>query len=400
MYSYKNTMCSWHDRACKEEKIMKFTTACIHGGGPNDATGAVSPALYLTSTFAHPGLGQSTGWAYTRESNPTHARLEKVLSTLEGGTDALCFSSGMAAIDAVMRLFAPGDHIITGFDLYGGSFRLFQTTYEPLGLSFTAVHTSNLKAVEAAISPATRAIYLESPTNPTMEITDLEALSELAHQHHLLVIVDNTFLSPYFQQPLTLGADIVLHSGTKYLAGHNDLLAGFVISREADVAARLRTIYKTTGALLSVFDAWLMLRSLKTLPVRMKQHQENALYLAQWLEQQPLVEKVLYPGLPDHPGYAIQKKQAKGFGGMISFYVKSPEAAKTILEKIQLIQFAESLGGTESLLTYPITQTHADLAPEEAEAKGITHTLLRFSVGLEDKEDLRDDLAQAFAQCE
>jgi len=211
--------------------------------------------------------------------------------------------------------------------------------------------------------------------------------------------VDNTFLSPYFQQPLTLGADIVLHSGTKYLAGHNDLLAGFVISREQEAAARLRTIYKTTGAVLSVFDSWLMLRSLKTLPVRMKQHQENALYLAQWLEQQPLVEKVLYPGLPDHPGYAVQKKQASGFGGMISFYVKSPEAAKTILGKIQLIQFAESLGGTESLLTYPITQTHADLTPEEAEEKGITHTLLRFSVGLEDKEDLRDDLAQAFDQC-
>lgn len=274
---------------------MKFTTACIHGGGPNDATGAVSPALYLTSTFAHPGLGKSTGWAYTRESNPTHARLEKVLSTLEGGTDALCFSSGMAAIDAVMRLFAPGDHLITGFDLYGGSFRLFRTTYEPLGLTFTAVHTSDLKAVEEAITPATKAIYLETPTNPTMEITDLEAISELAHKHGILVIVDNTFLSPYFQRPLTLGADIVVHSGTKYLAGHNDSLAGFAVSREAEVAARLRTIYKTTGAVLSVFDAWLLLRSLKTLPVRMKQHQENALYLAQWLREQPLVERCCIP---------------------------------------------------------------------------------------------------------
>ena len=383
---------------------MKFTTACIHGGGPNDATGAVSPALYLTSTFAHPGLGESTGWAYTRESNPTHARLEKVLSTLEGGTDALCFSSGMAAIDAVMRLFAPGDHLITGFDLYGGSFRLFRTTYEPLGLSFTAVHTSDLEAVEKAITPATKAIYLETPTNPTMEISDLEALSELAHKHGLLVIVDNTFLSPYFQRPLTLGADIVLHSGTKYLAHYMPEYArhgGFPrsVPCQPGTAAGVRTIYKTTGAVLSVFDSWLMLRSLKTLPVRMKQHQENALYLAQWLETQPLVEKVLYPGLPGHPGYAIQKKQASGFGGMISFYVKSPEAAKTILGKIQLIQFAESLGGTESLLTYPITQTHADLTPEEAEEKGITHTLLRFSVGLEDKEDLRDDLAQAFDQC-
>ena len=378
---------------------MKFTTACIHGSGPNDATGAVSPALYLTSTFAHPGLGKSTGWAYTRESNPTHARLEKVLSTLESGVDALCFSSGMAAIDAVMRLFKSGDHIVTGFDLYGGSFRLFENTYEPYGLTFTAVHTSDLTAVEKAIQPNTKAIYLETPTNPTMEITDLKALSDLAHQHDLLVIVDNTFLSPYFQRPLTLGADIVLHSATKYLSGHNDLLAGCVISRQQAVADQLRAIYKTTGAMLSVFDSWLLLRSLKTLPVRMKQHQENALYLAQWLEKQPIVEKVLYPGLPGHPGYDIQKKQASGFGGMISFYVKKETYVKTILESIQLIQFAESLGGTESLLTYPITQTHADLTPEEAEEKGITHTLLRFSVGLEDKEDLHDDLEQAFAKC-
>ncbi|WP_432643558.1 trans-sulfuration enzyme family protein [Acidaminococcus sp.] len=378
---------------------MKFTTACIHGSGPNDATGAVSPALYLTSTFAHPGLGKSTGWAYTRESNPTHARLEKVLSTLESGVDALCFSSGMAAIDAVMRLFKSGDHIVTGFDLYGGSFRLFENTYEPYGLTFTAVHTSDLTAVEKAIQPNTKAIYLETPTNPTMEITDLKALSDLAHQHDLLVIVDNTFLSPYFQRPLTLGADIVLHSATKYLSGHNDLLAGCVISRQQAVADQMRAIYKTTGAMLSVFDSWLLLRSLKTLPVRMKQHQENALYLAQWLEKQPIVEKVLYPGLPGHPGYDIQKKQASGFGGMISFYVKKETYVKTILESIQLIQFAESLGGTESLLTYPITQTHADLTPEEAEEKGITHTLLRFSVGLEDKEDLHDDLEQAFAKC-
>lgn len=378
---------------------MKFTTACIHGSGPNDATGAVSPALYLTSTFAHPGLGKSTGWAYTQESNPTHARLEKVLSTLESGVDALCFSSGMAAIDAVMRLFKSGDHIVTGFDLYGGSFRLFENTYEPYGLTFTAVHTSDLTAVEKAIQPNTKAIYLETPTNPTMEITDLKALSDLAHQHDLLVIVDNTFLSPYFQRPLTLGADIVLHSATKYLSGHNDLLAGCVISRQQAVADQMRAIYKTTGAMLSVFDSWLLLRSLKTLPVRMKQHQENALYLAQWLEKQPIVEKVLYPGLPGHPGYDIQKKQASGFGGMISFYVKKETYVKTILESIQLIQFAESLGGTESLLTYPITQTHADLTPEEAEEKGITHTLLRFSVGLEDKEDLHDDLEQAFAKC-
>ena len=375
---------------------MKFSTACIHGAGANDATGAVVHPIYATSTFAHPGLGKSTGFAYTRESKPTHAQLEKVLCSLEGGIDALCFSSGMAAVDAVMRLFAPGDHLITGDDLYGGSFRLFETVYKPLGITYTPVHTSHLEAVEKAIKPATKAIYLETPTNPTMEITDLEALCRLAHDHKLLVIVDNTFLTPYFQRPLTLGADIVLHSGTKYLSGHNDILAGFVISKDPSVAEKLRFTYKTTGAILSVFDSWLMLRSLKTLPVRMKQHQENALYLAKWLQTVPEVTKVLYPGLPDHPGYEIQNKQATGYGGMISFYVKTPEIAQKLLESIHLIQFAESLGGTESLLTYPITQTHADLTPEEAAEKGITHTLLRFSVGLEDKEDLRADLEQAF----
>lgn len=378
---------------------MKLSTACIHGGGPNDYTGAVAPAVYLTSTFSHPGLGQSTGWAYTRESNPTSDRLEKVMNTLEGGVDTLCFSSGMAAIDAVMRLFGPKDHIITGFDLYGGSFRMFETVYEPLGLSFTSLRTSDLNAVEKAIRPETKAIYLETPTNPTMEITDLKAIAELAHSHHLQLIVDNTFLTPYFQRPLTLGADIVLHSGTKYLCGHNDILAGFVTCKDKETAEKLRGIQLTTGALLGIFDCWLMLRSLKTLPVRMQQHERNAEYLAKWLKDQPQVEKVLYPGLPDHPGYEIQKKQATGFGGMISFYVKTPDDAKTLLEHVKLIQFAESLGGTESLITYPVTQTHADLTPEEAEAKGITHTLLRLSVGLEDKEDLRDDLAQALAQC-
>lgn len=375
---------------------MKFQTTCIHGDGPNDATGAVSPAIYCTSTFSHPHVGKSTGFNYTRESNPTHARLEKVMSALESGVDSLAFSSGMAAIDAVMRLFVSGDHILTGFDLYGGSFRLFRSVYEPYGLTFSAVHTSDLEAVERAITPKTKAIYLETPTNPTMEITDLRALAELAHKKGLLVIVDNTFLTPYFQRPLELGCDIVLHSGTKYLAGHNDILAGFVISREKSIAEKLRSIYKTTGACLSVFDAWLMLRSLRTLPLRMRQHEKNAETLVAFLKTQPYVQKVLYPGLPEHPGYEIQKKQATGFGGMISFYVDTPERAKKILEGISLIQFAESLGGAESLMTYPRTQTHADLTPEEAKEKGITDTLLRFSVGLEDVEDLKEDLLSVF----
>ena len=306
----------------------------------------------------------------------------------------------MAAVDAVMNLFAPGDHIITGNDLYGGSFRLFRNINARNGVEFTTVHTSKLEEIKAAIKPNTKAIFLETPTNPTMEISDLRAISKIAKDNNFLVIVDNTFLTPYFQKPLTLGADIVIHSGTKYLAGHNDVLAGFTVVKEQTLADKLRLIYKTTGACLGALDAWLVIRGIKTLPLRMEQHQKNAAAIAAWLQKQPRVQYVLYPGLAEHPGYAVNKGQTSGFGGMISFAVDNAETARQILEGVKLIQFAESLGGTESLITYPIRQTHTDLTPEECAEKGITDCLLRLSTGIEATEDLIADLAQAFAAVE
>ena len=376
---------------------MKFATKCVHAIGEADATGSITPAIYLSSTFAHPRLGESTGFSYTRESNPTRARLETLIATLEGGVDALAFSSGMAAVDAVMNLFSPGDHIITGNDLYGGSFRLFRNLNAKNGVEFSTVHTSKLDEIKAAIKLNTKAIFLETPTNPTMEISDLRAISQIAKENNFLVIVDNTFLTPYFQKPLELGADIVIHSGTKYLTGHNDVLCGFTVAKSQDIADKLRLIFKTTGAVLGALDAWLVIRGIKTLPLRMEQHQKNALALAEWLQKQPKVKYVLYPGLKDHPGYEINAGQTTGFGGMISFAVDSPKTAELLLEKIKLIKFAESLGGTESLLTYPIRQTHADLTPEECEEKGITDCLLRLSTGIEATEDLIADFEQAFA---
>ena len=375
---------------------MEFATKCIHSLGANDATGSITPAIYISSTFAHPKLGDTTGFNYTRESNPTRARLETLVAALEEGIDALAFSSGMAAVDAVMNLFAPSDHIITGNDLYGGSFRLFRNINARNGVKFTTVHTSKLEEIKAAIKPNTKAIFLETPTNPTMEISDLRAISKIAKENNFLVIVDNTFLTPYFQKPLALGADIVIHSGTKYLAGHNDVLAGFTVVKEQTLADNLHLIYKTTGACLGALDAWLVIRGIKTLPLRMEQHQKNATAIAAWLQKQPRVKYVLYPGLAEHPGYAVNKAQTSGFGGMISFAVDNAETARQLLEGVKLIQFAESLGGTESLITYPIRQTHTDLTPEECAEKGITDCLLRLSTGIEATEDLIADLAQAF----
>ncbi len=374
---------------------MDFATKCIHAVGEADATGAITPAIYISSTFAHPKLGDTTGFNYTRESNPTRERLERLLAALEEGTDALAFSSGMAAVDAVLRLFAPGDHIITGNDLYGGSFRIFRSVYAPYGLEFTSVHTSRLEEIKAALRPNTKAIFLETPTNPTMEISDLRAICGLAAEHSLLVIVDNTFLTPYFQKPLTLGADIVIHSGTKYLSGHTDILAGFTVAKDAAIAEKLRLLYKTGGACLGALDSWLAIRGIKTLPLRMEQHQRSAAALAEWLKKQPQVRYVLYPGLKEHPGYEINAAQSSGSGGMISFAVQDAAAAQKVLEGVRLIKFAESLGGTESLITYPIRQTHADLTPEECAEKGITDSLLRLSVGLESTDDLLADLTQA-----
>ena len=319
------------------------------------------------------------------------------MAQLEQGADALAFSTGMAAISCLMELFSPGDHIVTSFDLYGGSIRLFDAISKKNGLSFSSVDTSDLDAVAAAITPATKAILIESPTNPTMVVSDIRAVAELAHEHDALLIADNTFLSPYFCQPITLGADIIVHSGSKYLGGHNDVLSGFLVAATQETADALRYIQNTTGATLTPFDAWLVERGIKTLPLRMEKHQQNALAIAAWLQEHPKVERVLYPGLPEHPGHELSLAQGRGFGGTLTLYVDDAQTARQLLEGVKLIKFAESLGGAESLVTYPLTQTHADLSLEERAAKGIDDKMIRLSVGLEDADDLIADLAQALA---
>ena len=359
-----------------------------------DQFGAISFPIYQTATFAHPGLGQSTGYDYTRMQNPTRKQLESIVAYLENGKDAIAFSSGMAAIATIMELFKPGDHFIIDEDLYGGSIRLFNEISRKNGLEYTAVNLSR-DNVRKYIKENTKAVYLETPTNPMMNVTDIEELASVTKEKNLLLIVDNTFLSPYFQNPLDLGADIVIHSGTKFLGGHHDTIGGFVVVKDEELDERLRFIFKTTGAGLSPFDSWLILRGIRTLGVRLDRAQENALKLAKYLSSSKHVTKVYYPGLEDHPGYDIMKKQASGFGAMLTFEVDSAEFAKEILANVELIYFAESLGGTETLITYPITQTHADV-PEEIRLKnGITNATLRFSVGIESADDLIADLAHA-----
>ena len=364
-----------------------------------DQFGAISFPIYQTATFAHPGLGQSTGYDYTRMQNPTRKQLESIVAYLENGKDAIAFSSGMAAIATIMELFKPGDHFIIDEDLYGGSIRLFNEISRKNGLEYTAVNLSR-DNVRKYIKENTKAVYLETPTNPMMNVTDIEELASVTKEKNLLLIVDNTFLSPYFQNPLDLGADIVIHSGTKFLGGHHDTIGGFVVVKDENLDERLRFIFKTTGAGLSPFDSWLILRGIRTLGVRLDRAQENALKLAKYLSSNKHVTKVYYPGLEDHPGYDIMKKQARGFGAMLTFEVDSVEFANSILNNVQLIYFAESLGGTETLITYPITQTHADVPKDVLAKNGITDRLLRLSVGLEGIGDLICEFNRVFAIAE
>lgn len=376
-----------------------LSTVCIHGNGARknvDNTGSISFPIYQTAAYAHPGVGQSTGYDYSRLQNPTREEAERIIADLEHGVDALAFSSGMAAISAFMEMFAPGDHMIATDDLYGGTIRQFRLINEKNGISVSYVDTSDLEQIQSALRDNTKLIYVETPTNPMMQVTDIAAVSEIARKNGALLAVDNTFLTPYFQNPLDLGADIVIHSATKYLEGHNDTLGGFLVTNREDISEHLRTIIKTTGAGLAPFDSWLILRGIKTLAVRMEKHQENALAIAKWLQTQPKVKEVRYVGLDDHPGKEIIKQQSRGFGGMLTFRVDSKETAYKVLENVKLIQFAESLGGTESLITYPMTQTHADVPEEKRKAKGIDEMLLRMSVGIEDIRDIIADLAQAF----
>ena len=377
---------------------MDFSTSCVHPPRRvEDPTGAIVPPLYLTSSFAHPGVGQSTGYDYSRLQNPTREVLEDTVRELEGGDDCLAFSSGMAAISCLMDLFSPGDRLVASWDLYGGSIRLFDSVSAKNGVEVDRVDTTDLDAVAAALEPGAKALFVESPTNPLMAVSDIRALAELAHGSGALLVVDNTFLTPYFMNPISLGADVVVHSATKYLAGHNDVIAGLLVSAVPEVSERLRYLIKTIGSGLDPFAAWLVSRGIKTLPVRMERHQQNALALATWLEEQPQVRYVLYPGLPDHPGHDLCLEQGRGFGGMVTFGVDSEKRALDLLRRVRLVMFAESLGGTETLITYPLTQTHADVAPEELAEKGIDGTMLRLSVGLESADDVIADLAQALA---
>ena len=373
-------------------------TKCLYGNNqkhPVDNTGSVSFPIYQTATFAHPDVGSSTGYDYSRLQNPTREQLEKVVASLENGYDAAAFSSGMAAMNVLMELFQPGDHIIASKDLYGGTIRIFNHINRKNGIEVTYVDTSDPALVEAGIRPNTRALFIETPTNPMMNVTDLQAISRIAKAHQLLLLVDNTFLSPYYQNPIDFGADVVLHSGTKFLGGHNDTLAGFLVMANETLSERIRFILKTTGAGLAPFDSWLLLRGIKTLAIRMECQQKNALALAEWLGRQDKVLGVYYVGLPSHPGYEINRRQSRGFGSMISFHVDSSDTVVQLLRRVQLIQYAESLGGVESLITYPMLQTHADVPKEEREANGINNTLLRLSVGIEHIDDLIRDLAQA-----
>ena len=380
----------------------KIETKCVHLEEDEDCIkhyGAISYPIYQTATYAHSGVGKSTGYDYSRLQNPTKEHLEKVVASLENGISAFAFASGMSAISLLMEIFKPDDHIITDSDLYGGSIRLFRNVSAKNGIKISSIDCYK-ENIEDFITSDTKAIYIETPTNPMMNVTDIAVVSETAKKYNLLLVVDNTFMSPYFQNPLDLGADIVVHSGTKYLGGHNDTLAGFLVTNRTDIAEKFAFLIKTTGAGLSPFDSWLILRGIKTLGIRMEKSQENAFKIAYWLKEQKAVTEVIYTGLPEHTGHEIMKKQARGFGAMITFKLESKAFALSILEKVRMIKFAESLGGVETLITYPTTQTHADVPPEIREKNGITESTLRLSVGIENAEDLIYELDKVFRETE
>ena len=380
---------------------LGFATKAVHGYGAfPDAAGSASQPLYQTATSAHPALHRSTGFAYSRCGNPTVLELEDTIALLEGGCKALAYCSGMAAISSIVKLFEAGDVVLVSDDLYGGTHRLFQDVYAArYGIDFRSVDFSDLAAVESACAEADqiKAFFVETPTNPTMKVADIRALAELAHGRGALLIVDNTFLTCYFQRPFELGADLVIYSGTKYLCGHNDVICGFVVIRDEELIERVFMDYMSEGDALGPFDAWLMLRSLKTLTLRLDAQQQRAQEICTFLKGRPHVSRVFYVGDPDHPQYELSCAQSTGFGAMISFYTDSVERAERVLERVQLVTFAESLGGVESLITYPAVQTHGSIPAEIRERIGITDTLLRLSAGTEDAADLVADLDQALA---
>ncbi len=375
-----------------------FATRAIHvGQEPDAATGATIVPIYQTSTYTQEAPGRNKGYEYSRTGNPTRAALEECVAALEGAEHGLAFASGLAATTAVMSLLAPGDHIVAGDDLYGGSYRLFDKVLQKSnGLDFTFVDTTDPESVEAALRPETKMLWVETPTNPMLTLSDVALLSEMAHGRGATVAVDNTFASPYFQQPLSLGADIVVHSTTKYMGGHSDVVGGTAVTSNQDLHERMAFYQNAAGAVPGPFDSWIVLRGLKTLAVRMRQHEENALAVARFLQDHPQVATVNYPGLPSHPQHGLAKRQMSGFSGMVSFTLKGgAEAAYAAVQKTEVFHFAESLGGVESLITHPASMTHAAIPKEQREARGVTDGLLRLSVGIEDKEDLVADLERA-----
>ncbi len=365
--------------------------------GVDKETGSISFPIYQSATFAHPAFGQSTGYCYSRCGNPTRLELENTIAALEGGKKAMAFSSGMAAISCLLKLVKSGEHVVVSDDLYGGTYRLFSQVFSQYGLEFTYADLTDEKTLRDALRPNTRLVFLETPTNPMMKVADIAAVAEAAHEAGALLAVDNTFLTMYFQRPLDFGADIVVYSGTKYLCGHNDVLSGFLVVRDENLIEPLFNATMSEGNQLAPFDSWLMIRSLKTLGVRLRRQEQNALRIAEFLKRHPHVTEVHYVGDPQHPGYELSRRQTKGFGAMISFKVDSRQRAVDALERTKLILFAESLGGAESLMTYPLVQTHGAIPAQMRDALGIDECLLRLSVGIEDVEDLLADLEQALA---
>lgn len=378
-----------------DEKLRIESRLAQMGSMEDPATGAINYPIYHATAFRHPRLGQSTGFDYIRTKNPTRSVLEEAAAALESGDAGFACASGMAALTTVFTLFGQGDHLIVSLDLYGGTYRLLERILSKYGISASYVDTNDLEGLEAARQPGTKAVFIETPTNPLMMITDVEAVCTWARRHGLLTIVDNTLLTPFFQRPLELGADIVVHSATKYLGGHNDVLAGLIVTKGTELSAEMAILHNSLGAVLAPNDSYQLMKGMKTLALRMERHESNALAIARYLQEHPAIAEVFHPGLPDHPGYAIQNRQSSGNTGIFSFKVKEASYVEPLLRHIKLIAFAESLGGVESLMTYPAIQTHADIPAEIRDAVGVDDRLLRFSVGIEHVDDLIADLRQA-----
>jgi cystathionine beta-lyase/cystathionine gamma-synthase len=376
---------------------MKFDTKIVRAGiEPDPTTGAIVPPIYQTATYVLPEVGRDLGFDYTRSANPTREILENNLATIEGGRFGTCFSSGMSAVDSVLKLLKKGDHVVCSDDVYGGVSRHFNNILVNYGLTFTYVDSSNPENVENAIRSETKLFWIETPTNPLLKITDLNAISKIAKKHQILFGVDSTFATPVFLRPFEFGADIVMHSTTKYISGHNQIIGGIIITNDKEIHERMKFVQKTIGAVPSPFDCWLTLLGVKTLHLRMERHASNAQAVAEFLESHPLVEKITYPGLKSHPQYGVAKEQMDGFSGMISFELKGGiPAGTTVMNNVKLCSLAESLGAVETMITHPATMTHVDVPAEERHARGLTDGLVRISVGIEDPDDIIDDLKQA-----